>query len=151
MKTGYALFMILFLLGTTACQDDARQKYGVFAEQKEQVKAPLKAEENITGILDYYMGLDNFRGQTADNPPAYFWADMDLGFKHGDAKLQTELTQKKTRIQDIIQIYLSRKKAEELKLTNTETLQRELLQQINGLLQSGKLKVVIIQELQVIY
>jgi len=151
MKPVYAIFMILFLLGTTACQDDARQKYGVFAEQKEQAKAPLKIEKNITEILDYYKGLDNFRGQTADNPPAYFWATMHLGFKHGDAKLQTELTQKKTRIQDIIQIFLSRKKAEELRIVNIETLQRELLRQINGLLQNGKLKAVIIQDLQVIY
>jgi len=136
MKSVFALFLLFLLLGTAACRDENKET------------APLLENVQSNELFAFFNDIDSVRGQTADDPPATFIAELSLGYKKGDTQTQSELIEKKPQIQNTILKYLSGKKADELHPKNFETMQQELVTEINRLLTKGKLRVLLFQELQ---
>jgi flagellar basal body-associated protein FliL len=93
--------------------------------------------------------LDNIRGQTADDPPKSFLANVSIGYEKGNTKVQTELIEKTELIQNRILKYFGRKTSLELSTRNFETLENDIKRDLNnGLMRSGQVKSVLIHELQ---
>ena len=92
-----------------------------------------------------YDGIDQIRGQTADDPPAIFLLQVSLGYDTKDAEVSVEIGNRKREIQDLILKDISQKTAEELSSAHWDELQTELQQMINRIMKTGKVKAVMFQ------
>jgi flagellar FliL protein len=98
--------------------------------------------------LQYFKGIGQIRGQTSDNPPANFIAEVDIGYEKGNNALTAEIADRSPRLHNIILLYLSKKSASELHLKNAEKLQEELVRELNRVMRVGKIQAVLFKELQ---
>ncbi len=100
--------------------------------------------------LIYFKNVGQIRGQTSDVPPASFIATIELGYDAGNNALTAEINEKAALIHNRVLIYLSKKTWSELHPKNAEKLQNELEREINRLLRTGKIQLVLFDELQAI-
>ncbi|MBN1524462.1 MAG: flagellar basal body-associated FliL family protein [Spirochaetales bacterium] len=98
--------------------------------------------------LQYYKNLDPIRGLTIDKPPYLFTAQVDIGYEKNNNALTTEINERSSRIHNTILIYLSKKSANDLHLKDAEKLQQELTREVNRIMRSGKIKLILFKELQ---
>ncbi|HET6486423.1 MAG TPA: flagellar basal body-associated FliL family protein [Spirochaetia bacterium] len=92
--------------------------------------------------LSAYDGIDQIRGQTADDPPATYLLQLSLGYLTTDAEFSVEIGKRKQQIQDLILKDISLKTADELSAPHWEELQAELLNTINAVMTTGKVRKV---------
>jgi len=97
--------------------------------------------------LQYFTNIAEIRGQTADVPPYLFMAKVNLGYDKNNNLLTAEINDRALRIHNIVLIYLSNKKYGELTMKD-ESLQQELVREINRIMRTGKIKSVLIDQLQ---
>ena len=91
--------------------------------------------------LEYMKIDDPFRQQLLDG--RMIQLKVSLGFKSGDKKIQTELTQVIPVIRDVIIKHLSRLKSDYFADENAlDRLEEDLLKQINRILNEGKVERV---------
>jgi flagellar protein FliL len=95
--------------------------------------------------LAVYDGIDQIRGQTADDPPAIFLLSVSLGYDTKDKEVSVEIGNRKREFQDLILKDISQKTAAELASTHWGELQTELQQMLNRLMKTGKVKSVMFQ------
>jgi flagellar protein FliL len=87
-------------------------------------------------------GIDQIRGQTADDPAAIFLLQLSLSYDPKEADFSVEIGNRKHEIQDMILRYISQKTATELKASNWDGLKQELKDSINSIMTTGKIKEV---------
>ena len=95
-----------------------------------------------------YMDLDTtFRQQLLDGKMIQL--KVVLGYKSGEKKLQTELSQIKPELRDIVIRHLSRLKSEDFvdqEGASLDKLERDILTQINRIINEGKVEKIFFQE-----
>ena len=104
-------------------------------------------EENPINV--YYRNIPMIQGMTRDEKPKVFNIKVDLGYKMGDKKLQTELNKRKDQLTDRIRSLLSSLPAEKFLIDNQPQLRTLILESINELLIDGEIIAVYLIELQV--
>jgi len=87
--------------------------------------------------LQYFTNISEIRGQTNDVPPYLFMAKVSLGYDKTNTMLTAEINDRALRIHNIILIYLSNKKYNELNMRD-ETLQQELTMRSIATCATGK-------------
>jgi flagellar protein FliL len=97
-----------------------------------------------------YADMSDIRGSTADDTPAVFSGSVKIGYATDKKEIGDELGQRKNQIRNQIMIKLSRKKYEELKSDRIEQVQQELVTTVNGLLSSGKVNEVLLDNFTVV-
>ncbi|MBN1522893.1 MAG: flagellar basal body-associated FliL family protein [Spirochaetales bacterium] len=140
-KATAILFLLLAVFIATVFGDDGQKKTDGSIFSGNDVVPPPEA-------LQYYKNMDPVRGMTVDNPPNLFTASVILGYPKDNIALTGEVLEKAHKIHAIILKTLSEKKADELSWAGVERLQQELLEKINRILTTGKLKLVLFKELQ---
>lgn len=96
---------------------------------------------------EYFTNIKTIRGQTADNPPQTFFAEIVIGYEMENIAVQTELIDRTEKIQNLILKHLASKTTAELAPVNAENIEKELLQKINDIM-VGKITEVLFTELQ---
>jgi flagellar protein FliL len=92
--------------------------------------------------LASFDNIEQIRGQTADDNPAVFIMQVSLGYDPKDKEVSVEIGERSREIQDLILKYVSSKKAADLSTSNYDVIQAELLNQINAVMKTGKVKKV---------
>jgi flagellar FliL protein len=90
----------------------------------------------------YYDGIEQIRGQTADDPPAIFLMSVSLGYDTKDKEISVEIGNRQREIQDLILKDISQKKAADLSPGHYGEVQAELMDMINMVMRDGKVKKV---------
>ncbi|MBN2532481.1 MAG: flagellar basal body-associated FliL family protein [Spirochaetales bacterium] len=96
----------------------------------------------------FFNSLRLIRGATADDPPRTFSAEISLGYQMGRTRVQSELIERKDRIENLIFLFLGQKKASELTSRDAEELQGQIKNKINSIMVE-KIDLVLFKELQV--
>jgi flagellar basal body-associated protein FliL len=94
--------------------------------------------------IPMYVELGNIRGSTADDTPAVFSGDVKIGYADDMKEVGNELVQRKNQLRNAVMIKLSRKKYEELRSDRLEEVQEELRTTVNGVLSTGKVQEVLL-------
>ena len=95
---------------------------------------------------EYYDNIESIRGVTSDQVPSIFSLKVSIGYAMGNKDINTELIARSRQIQNIIFLYISQKKADELTPVHYAQLEEDLKQQINQIMQSGKIDSVVFRE-----
>jgi flagellar basal body-associated protein FliL len=101
-----------------------------------------------TELLQFYKNLEPLRGQTSDNPPYMFVAEVDIGYEKGNSAMTTEINERAPQIHNIILKALGSQNASELNLNNAEQLEYDITMRLNQIMRSGKIKAVLFREMQ---
>jgi flagellar basal body-associated protein FliL len=96
--------------------------------------------------LNYDDTLEEIRGVTSDEVPAIFSARISLGYEPGKQQLAIEIAARKREIQNIVLLYLSNKRSEELRPENYRQIQEDLRSQINRVLKEGQIESVVFRD-----
>jgi flagellar FliL protein len=96
--------------------------------------------------LNYDDTLEEIRGVTSDEVPAIFSARVSLGYEPGDQQLAVEITARKREIQNIVLLYLSNKKKDQLRPERYAQIQEELRSSINRVLREGQIQKVVFRD-----
>ncbi len=96
--------------------------------------------------LSVYFDLGTIRGATADATPAYFTGIVKIGYAEDRKEVADELVRRREQLKNAIEIRLSQKKFESLRPARYEEIQMELAIVVNGLLSSGKVQEVLLNE-----
>lgn len=95
---------------------------------------------------EYYDNIESIRGVTSDQVPSIFSIKVSIGYAMGNKEINSELIARSREIQNIIFLYISRKKADELSPEHYVQLEEDLKQQINQIMKSGKIESVVFRE-----
>jgi flagellar protein FliL len=92
----------------------------------------------------YYDDIEQIRGQTADDPPAIFLLSVSLGYDTKDKEISVEIGNRRRELQDLVLKIISQKKAADLAPGSGryDSIQAELLDTINSVMTTGKVKQV---------
>ncbi|MBN1799283.1 MAG: flagellar basal body-associated FliL family protein [Spirochaetales bacterium] len=101
-----------------------------------------------TEIYQFYKNLQPLRGQTADNPPYIFTAEIHIAYEKGNNAMTTEINERDSQIHNLILKILGSKNASELNTNDFSLLERDITYSLNQIMRSGKIKAVFIQEMQ---
>jgi flagellar FliL protein len=96
--------------------------------------------------LNYDDTLEEVRGVTSDEVPAIFSARVSLGYEKGNQQLAIELTERKREIQNIVLLYLSNRKRDQLRPEHYDQIQEELRSNINRVLREGQIEKVVFRD-----
>jgi flagellar FliL protein len=96
--------------------------------------------------LAAYDDIEQIRGQTADDPPAIFLMQVSLGYDTKDKEINVEIGNRRREIQDLILKDISQKKAADLAPGRYPEVQAELMDMINAVMRSGKVKSVMFRQ-----
>jgi flagellar basal body-associated protein FliL len=96
--------------------------------------------------LNYDDTLEEIRGVTSDEVPAIFSARISLGYEPGKQQLAIEIAARKREIQNIVLLYLSNRRTEELRPENYRQIQEDLRSQINRVLKEGQIEAVVFRD-----
>ena len=110
--------------------------------QQQGLAAVSPAYEAKAAPLAFYDDIEQIRGQTADDPPAIFLMSVSLGYDPKDKEVSTEIGNRKREIQDLILKDIAQKKAADLAPGMYDSIQADILNQINMLMSTGKVKKV---------
>jgi len=100
--------------------------------------------------LASYDNIEQIRGQTADETPAVFLLQVSLGYDPADKEVSVEIGNRNREIQDLILGDVSKKTAAELSPAHYDEIKAELLQLINMLMKTGKVKSVMFRQFSVV-
>jgi flagellar FliL protein len=100
--------------------------------------------------LAYFDSIEAIRGQTADETPAIFQLKLSLGYDMNAKDVSAELGQRTREIQDLVLKMISMKTAAELSPQNYDEIQNSILNLINRIMASGKVKKVTFREFSVV-
>jgi flagellar FliL protein len=100
--------------------------------------------------LASYDNIEQIRGQTADETPAVFLLQVSLGYDPADKEVSVEIGNRNREIQDLILKDISQKTAAELSPTHYDEIQAELMQLINMVMKTGKVKSVMFRQFSVV-
>jgi flagellar basal body-associated protein FliL len=100
--------------------------------------------------LAYYDNIDAIRGQTADETPAIFLVRLSLGYDTKAKDVSVEIGQRAREIQDMVLGYLAGHTATELGSTHYEEIKADLLNLINKVMRTGKIKSITFREFSVL-
>jgi flagellar FliL protein len=139
---GVIILVVTTVVVTMNIRDKGRSSQGLAAVSPEYMD---KAEP-----LTYTDSIEQIRGQTADETPAIFLLKVSLGFDLNDKTIGTEIGQRMREIQDLLLKYVARKTAAELSPQNYDSLQIDMMNLVNRILQSGKIKRVTFREFSVV-
>lgn len=92
--------------------------------------------------LAFYDDIEQIRGQTAENPPAIFLVSLSIGYDPKDGQVSIEIGNRRREIQDLVLRIISEKKAADLAPKHYDRVQAEILDQINKVMRSGKVRAV---------
>lgn len=96
--------------------------------------------------LQYDDTIESIRGVTSDEVPAIFSVQVSIGFEEGNNRVAFELNARRRELQNIIFLFISTKRKNDLRPEFYAKLQEELKQQINRVMKSGKIKQVVFRE-----
>ncbi len=96
--------------------------------------------------LNYDDTLEEIRGVTSDEVPAIFSARISLGYEPGKQQLAIEIAARKREIQNIVLLYLSNKKRDQLRPERYAQIQEELKSSINRVLKEGQIEQVVFRD-----
>jgi flagellar protein FliL len=100
--------------------------------------------------LASYDDIEQIRGQTADVTPQVFLLQVSLGYDPVDKEVSVEIGDRKRQIQDLILKTISQKSASDLSPSNYDVIQTELMNRINMLMTTGKVKSVMFRQFNVV-
>ena len=100
--------------------------------------------------LASYDNIEQIRGQTADDTPAVFLLQVSLGYDPADKEVSVEIGNRNREIQDLILKDISQKTAAELSPAHYDEIQAELMQLINTIMKTGKVKSVMFRQFSVV-
>ena len=95
---------------------------------------------------EYYDNIEAIRGVTSDQVPSIFSLKVSIGYAMGNKEINTELIARSRQIQNIIFLYISQKKADELTPSHYAQIEEDLKQEINRVMKSGKIESVVFRE-----
>ena len=101
-----------------------------------------------TELYQVYKNLQPLRGQTADNPPYIFTAEIHIAYEKGNNAMTTEINDRDSQIHNTILKILGSKNASELNTQDFNLIERDITYALNQHMTSGKIKSVFIQEMQ---
>ncbi|HPH02673.1 MAG TPA: flagellar basal body-associated FliL family protein [Spirochaetota bacterium] len=141
VAAGIAVFIIALFagkMGASGKSDEA--KYAQAQKEMEQKAPPLATFE-----------LKEFMSNTADVDTTHFVRmKLSLGYEKNNLLLQTELSERRMQIFDLIMLTLNGKRKEDLdSAQKKQDLKDELIKKINGLLQNGKIQDIYYAEFSV--
>ncbi len=139
---GVIILVVTTVVITMNIRDQGRSSQGLAAVSPDYQD---KAEP-----LSYTDTIEQIRGQTADETPAIFLLKISLGYDLNDKTIGTEIGQRNREIQDLLLKLVSTKTVAELSPQRYDALQTEMMNQINRILQSGKVKRVTFREFSVV-
>ena len=96
----------------------------------------------------YYENFDDIRTRTADDVPYTVTAKVALGYEEGNKTIQNELVSRTTLLQHTIRSYFASKTAAQLR--NENVVLQELLQEVNAVMSTGKIKQVLLLDYNLI-
>ncbi len=99
-------------------------------------------------VYDYYKNFEDIRTRTADEVPYTVVAKVALGYEQGNKSMQNELVARTDLLQHTIRSYFASKTSAELR--NEEAVLQGLLQAINAVMSTGKIKNVLLLDFNII-
>lgn len=113
---------------------------------------PVVSEQYTTKppVLSWYDTFDDIRTRTSDETAFTVIAKVALGYKKDDKDISNELTERKSRLQDIIRSYFTQKTAIEVMPKNEALIKEELKERVNAVMTKGRIEQVIFLEYNVI-
>ena len=134
---------IIILVVTTTVVTFSVINKGRRAQNVANVSAEYKAK---APPQEYYDNIESIRGVTADQVPSIFSLKISIGYAMGNKEINNELIARSRQIQNIIFLYVSRKKADELTPEHYVQVEEDLKQQINRVMKSGKIESIVFRE-----
>jgi flagellar basal body-associated protein FliL len=118
-------------------------------EKREAVRGMAALETRTPAWAGY--DLEEFRVATADRDSSHFITlRLSLAYEPGNMGVQTELTERRRQIRDLIILTLNSKEKDELHTPRQkEDLKSELVRLVNGLLQHGQIQDIFFQEIMI--
>ncbi len=101
-------------------------------------------------IYDYFTGVGEVRGQTADRENT-FMIEVILGIDQDATALQSELVARRSQIRDIVRRYFANRTEDQLLGEDNEmVVKQELRARINDILRSGRIREILFDEYQIV-
>jgi len=115
-------------------------------------QAPIGRREAYSAGREFlaYFDLETIRGSTSDETQTIFSGIVRVGYAEDKKEIADELVKRKIQIRNAIMIKLSRKTYEELRPDRLEQVQSELTVVVNGILTSGKVSEVLLDDFTVV-
>jgi flagellar FliL protein len=122
----------------------------IMNQGRPSANVPVVSESYVATppILDYYENFDDIRTRTADEVPYTVVAKVALGYEKGNKNIQGELVERTRLLQHIMRSYFARKTADELR--NEVAVLEELLEEVNGVMASGRIRQVLLLDFNII-
>jgi len=113
---------------------------------------PIISEEYAAApeIMAWYENFEPIRTRTADEASYTVVARIALGYEEGNNQIQNELTSRWRLLQHLMRSYFTQNTAAELHPRNEAIIVEELLEKVNAVMTSGKIKQVILLEYNLI-
>ena len=116
-----------------------------------RVPAESEAYADRRPVLDWYSGIGELRGQTADETRHTFIINPHIGYDVDNRAVQNELIQRNIQIREEILLYFSSRRANELLgIENRSRIKNDLVTRINNLMRSGRIRDVAFDSFQVV-
>jgi flagellar FliL protein len=132
---GAIIFIVTVVVVTLRIMDTGSASQTQIPQSEEYQAAPP--------LLQWYSGVEEVRGQTADEVRKTFIVAPYLGYEGENKQLQSELIQRRIMIKEEISLYFSNKTEEELTgPENRERVKEELRRRINEMLTSGQIETI---------
>ena len=143
MYVAAGIAVIIIAAVTASAVAGGKSKDNAYAQDQkamEQKAPPLATFE-----------LKEFMSNTADVDTTHFVRmKMSIGYEKNNLLLQTELSERRMQIFDLIMLTLNGKRKEDLDTAQKkQDLKDELIKKINGLLQNGKIQDIYYAEFSV--
>jgi len=117
-----------------------------------QTRIPATEEyQSKPPVYDWYSGIGEIRGSTADEVRRTFIVEPNLGYDQGDRQLQTELIARNIQLREIISTYFASRTSSQLQgVENRQRVKEDLKRQINDILSNGKVRDVAFTRYEII-
>jgi flagellar FliL protein len=115
--------------------------------QSQTVVADNSAYVGTRPEYSMFSALPVIRTTTADSPAYSVVVEMVLGYDLNNATAATELTSRLTELQDFLRHYFSSKVHEDLKPEKEENLKQDLIEKINRMMNTAKIRVIYFKQL----
>jgi len=134
------IFIVTVVVITMRIMNQGRPSGSVPVISPEYTSAPP--------TYSYYDNFEDIRTRTADEAPYTVVAKVALGYEEGNKNIQNELVSRTKLLQHVIRSYFASKTAAELR--SEKVVLQELLQQVNAVMTTGKIKQVLLLDYNII-
>ncbi len=110
------------------------------------------ASQSYQGPVPIYssFALPEIRGRTADQSPVTFIVEANLAYEQNNKVIQTELIGRTVQLEDLVRSFFSDRTADQLTPENEQTLKAQLIEEINRIMTTGKIKDIYFTEYNVV-